>query len=35
MTKNAEAIPLFPDVVNNFGAGKAAFMVGLAANNAN
>ncbi len=35
MTKNAEAIPLFPDAINNFGAGKAAFMVGLAANNAN
>jgi multiple sugar transport system substrate-binding protein len=35
MTKNAEAIPLFPDAINNFGAGKAAFMIGLAANNAN
>ena len=35
MTKNAEAIPLFPDVVNNFGAGKGAIFVGLAANNAN
>ena len=35
MTPNAEAIPLFPDVVNNFGAGKGAFFVGLAANNAN
>jgi multiple sugar transport system substrate-binding protein len=35
MTPNAEAIPLFPDVVNNFGAGKAAIFIGLAANNAN
>jgi ABC-type glycerol-3-phosphate transport system substrate-binding protein len=35
MTPNAEAIPLFPDVVNNFGAGKGAFFMGLSANNAN
>ena len=35
MTPNAEAIPLFPDVVNNFGAGKGAIFMGLAANNAN
>lgn len=35
MTPNAEAIPLFPDVVNNFGSGKGAIFIGLAANNAN
>jgi ABC-type glycerol-3-phosphate transport system substrate-binding protein len=35
MTANAEAVPLFPDVVNNFGAGKAAIFLGLSANNAN
>jgi ABC-type glycerol-3-phosphate transport system substrate-binding protein len=35
MTSNAQAIPLFPDTVNNFGAGKGAFMVALAADNAN
>jgi ABC-type glycerol-3-phosphate transport system substrate-binding protein len=35
MTPNAEAVPLFPDTVNNFGAGKGAIFLGLSANNAN
>jgi multiple sugar transport system substrate-binding protein len=35
MTPNAEAIPLFPDTVNNFGSGKGAIFLGLSANNAN
>jgi ABC-type glycerol-3-phosphate transport system substrate-binding protein len=35
MTPNAEALPLFPDTVNNFGAGKAAIILALSANNAN
>lgn len=35
MTPNSAGIPLFPNVVNNFAAGKGAMFVGLAANNAN
>jgi ABC-type glycerol-3-phosphate transport system substrate-binding protein len=35
MTPNSVAIPLFPDTVNNFGAGKGAIFLGLSANNAN
>jgi raffinose/stachyose/melibiose transport system substrate-binding protein len=35
MTPNAAGIPLFPNTVNNFAAGKGAIFLGLAANNAN
>jgi ABC-type glycerol-3-phosphate transport system substrate-binding protein len=35
MTPNSQALPLFPDTVNNFGAGKAAIVLALSANNAN
>ena len=35
MTPNSQALPLFPDTVNNFGAGKAAIILALSANNAN
>jgi len=34
MTPNDEGIPLFPDAINNFGTGKGAMFVGLAANSA-
>jgi len=33
-TPNAEAIPLFPNAVDNFASGKGAMFVGLASNNA-
>jgi ABC-type glycerol-3-phosphate transport system substrate-binding protein len=35
MTPNSQAIPLFPDTVNNFGDDKGAIFLGLSANNAN